>query len=64
MPLFRPRVVLDPELMDRVRAHVDQVGYASIDEFVRHCIEKELAARGTADEAILTERLKGLGYLE
>ena len=64
MPLFKPRVALDPELMDRIRAHVDQVGYASIEEFVRHCIEKQLASRAAADDAALTERLKGLGYLE
>ena len=64
MPLFRPRVALDPELMDRVRTHVAEMGYATVDEFVRHCIEKELATRAAGDDAVLTERLKGLGYLD
>lgn len=64
MPLFKPRVPLDPELMDRIRDHVARNGYASIGEFVRHCIEKELAVPAAADDTDLTERLKGLGYLE
>jgi len=64
MPLFRPRVGLDADLMTRVRDHVSRVGYASVEEFVRHCIEKELEAREAADDRALTERLKGLGYLD
>jgi hypothetical protein len=50
--------------MDRVRTHVERMGYASVEEFVRHCIEKELAARAAEDDAVLTERLKGLGYVD
>lgn len=64
MALFKPKVVLDADLMERCRAHVEQVGYASLEEFVRHCLEKELASCAAADDAVLTERLKGLGYLE
>ncbi|MFH1570867.1 MAG: hypothetical protein ABIL09_22935 [Gemmatimonadota bacterium] len=67
MALFHPRIAVAPELMERIRAHVRQVGYASVEEFVTHCVEKELRAvevRSAADERALTERLRGLGYLE
>ena len=64
MPLFRRRITLDSELMERVAAHVEKVGYSSVEEFVYHCIEKELEARQAADEDMVTERLRGLGYVE
>ena len=64
MPLFKHKIALDGELMKRVRAHVERMGYASVEEFVHHCIEKELTARQAADEDLVTQRLRGLGYVE
>ena len=64
MVLFKRKVVLEDELWQRAQAHVERVGYSSVEEFVIHCIEKELDALSAADQALIDERLKGLGYLE
>ena len=64
MALFKRRIVLDDQLWQRAQAHVEKVGYSSVEEFVIHCIEKELDAPSAADQAQIEERLRGLGYLE
>jgi predicted DNA-binding protein len=59
------KLKIDDGLYARLKKVADLAGYASPDEFVTHMIEKELAkleTAGTAEE--VTERLKGLGYLE
>lgn len=68
--MFGGNVKLDKKLLERVQRYSDAAGYSSVDEFITHCIEKELAlldqARGAGaetDPAVL-ERLKGLGYIE
>jgi hypothetical protein len=50
--------------MNRVKRHAGEVGYSSVEEFVTHVLERELAAVEEAepDEA-LKKRLQGLGYL-
>lgn len=58
------KIQIDEELMERVRAHVAEAGFSSVEEFVQFCIEKELKSRRAAEEAVLADRLKGLGYLE
>ena len=65
MALFKgTKVQLDEELMARIKAHVAEVGFSSVEEFVQYCVEKELKSRRASEEAVLAERLKGLGYLE
>ena len=64
MALFKRKIALDDELWHRAKVHVERVGYSSVEEFVIHCIEKELDAPSAADRAQIDERLKGLGYLE
>ena len=64
MALFKRKIALDDELWLRAQAHVEKVGYSSVEEFVIHCIEKELDAPSAADQAQIEERLRGLGYLE
>ena len=64
MALFKRKIALDDQLWQRAEAHVEKVGYSSVEEFVIHCIEKELNAPSAADQAQIEERLKGLGYLE
>lgn len=59
------KIKLDAQLYDRVKNISEQAGYASPDEFIVHVLEKELSvleAAGTDEE--VTERLKGLGYIE
>ena len=64
MVLFKRKIALDDQLWQRAQAHVEKVGYSSVEEFVIHCIEKELDAPSAADQAQIEERLRGLGYLE
>lgn len=59
------KIKLDAQLYDRVKNISQQAGYGSPDEFIVHVLEKELSvleAAGTDEE--VTERLKGLGYIE
>jgi len=59
------KIKIDSALYDRVQKVADLAGYASVDEFIVHMIEKELAKIETAEsDEEVTERLRGLGYLE
>jgi hypothetical protein len=52
-------------LAERAQAAAAKAGYSSLEEFVKHAVEKELALieEAGAEEAV-TKQLKGLGYLE
>ena len=64
MRLFRHKVTIDDELMERLRRHVERAGYASVEECVRHCLDKEISAGEAADDDMQRRRLRGLGYIE
>ena len=62
--MFGPRIKLDKALMAKVKRYADLAGYSSVDEFVTHVIEKELAKlEGSDSEEDLKKKLKGLGYI-
>ena len=62
--MFGPRIKLDRDLYDRARACAEAAGYATVDEFVRHVLEKEIdRAQDAADADVVRQRLKGLGYI-
>jgi hypothetical protein len=55
---------LDKGLLARVKRYADLAGYSSVDEFVTHIIEKELAhLEGSDSEDDIKKKLKGLGYI-
>jgi len=57
-------VKLDKGLLAKVRRYADLAGYSSVEEFITHCLEKEIAQLETADtEDEIKKRLKGLGYI-
>ncbi|UCE58313.1 MAG: hypothetical protein JSU63_12820 [Phycisphaerales bacterium] len=59
------KIKIDSGLYDRIKKIINVAGYGSPEEFIVHIIEKELSALESAgDEAEITERLRGLGYLE
>ncbi len=59
------KIKIDAGLYDRVKAVTEKAGYGSVDEFIVHMIEKELEKIETAEsDEEVTERLRGLGYLE
>ena len=59
-----PKIKIDKELLERVKKISEMAGYATPEEFVVHCVEKELAQFEDAkSDAEITEKLKGLGYI-
>lgn len=63
-PELKGQVHLGAELLAQIEACLEETGFATVEAFVRFCLEKELKARREAGEKALAERLRGLGYLE
>ena len=62
--MFGSGIKLDKALLVKVKRYADLAGYSSVDEFVTHVIEKELAkVEGSDSEEELKKKLKGLGYI-
>jgi metal-responsive CopG/Arc/MetJ family transcriptional regulator len=58
------KVKVDKALFDKIKKLAELSGYSSADEFVAHCLEKEIAKFEEADsEEEIKKKLKGLGYL-
>jgi hypothetical protein len=58
------RIKLDPKLIERARRAAEKGGYADVEEFITHAVERAcetLEDPGNDEE--LKRRLKGLGYL-
>lgn len=62
--MFGSRIKLDPALLTRAKRFADLAGYSSVDEFVAHVLERELAKfEGADSEEEIKKKLKGLGYI-
>ena len=62
--MFGSGIKLDKALLAKVKRYADLAGYSSVDEFVTHVIEKELAkVEGSDSEEDIKKKLKGLGYI-
>ncbi len=58
------RIKLDKDLLSRVRKYARIAGYSSVEEFITHALEKELAVLEDADsEDDIRKKLQGLGYI-
>ena len=58
------KVKLDKELIARVKLYSDIAGYSSVEEFITHALEKELAKlEGAESREEIEKRLRGLGYI-
>lgn len=56
---------LDNGLYDRAKVAAEKTGYSSVDEFVAHAVERELERlKLEQDESLVSDRLRGLGYIE
>jgi Arc/MetJ-type ribon-helix-helix transcriptional regulator len=61
----RTTVKLNKSLCERARVLVEKAGYSSLEEFIEHAMEKDLARLEEAgSKEDLIKKLKGLGYLE
>lgn len=59
------KIKIDSNLLARAKDAAEAAGYSSVDEFITHIIETELAKHETATEdEKIGEQLRGLGYIE
>ena len=62
--MFGRGLKLDQALVVRAKRYADLAGYSSVEEFIAHVIEKELAKlEGSDSEEEIKRKLKGLGYI-
>jgi metal-responsive CopG/Arc/MetJ family transcriptional regulator len=58
------KVSIDKDLLVKIKRYASIAGYSSVEEFITHALEKELAQLEDADsEEEIKKRLKGLGYI-
>ena len=58
------RIRLDKALLAKLKRYAELSGYSSVEEFITHVLEKEIAPLEAAEsEEEIKKRLKGLGYL-
>jgi metal-responsive CopG/Arc/MetJ family transcriptional regulator len=62
--MFGRRVKLDKVLLEKIKRYADLAGYSSVEEFITHALEKEIAELEQSEsEQELKKKLKGLGYI-
>jgi hypothetical protein len=62
--MFGSRIKLDKALVLKVKRYADLAGYSSVEEFITHALEKEIAQLEEAESEVeLKKKLKGLGYI-
>jgi len=60
----KAKIKIDKDLMDKVKKYAAMAGYSSVEEFITHCLEKEIANLEESDsEEEIKKKLKGLGYI-
>ena len=58
------KVKIDKALFDKIKKYAELSGYSSVEEFITHCLEKEVAKIEESDsEEEIKKKLKGLGYI-
>ncbi len=58
------KVKLDKDLLEKVKKFSELAGYSSVEEFITHCLEKEISKlEESANEEEVKKKLKGLGYI-
>jgi metal-responsive CopG/Arc/MetJ family transcriptional regulator len=60
----KAKVKLEKDLLKKVKKYAEMSGYSSSEEFITHCLEKEIAKLEESDsEEEIKKKLKGLGYI-
>lgn len=68
--MFGYRLKIEGELLEKATKCAEASGYSSVDEFLLHTIEKEIARLmgpgdgGSETEDTVKKRLQGLGYID
>ena len=62
--MFVSKIKINKDLLEKVRKYSEIAGYSSVDEFVTHALEREIAQLEDADsEDEIKKKLQGLGYI-
>lgn len=62
--MFGSKVKIDKVLLQKASQYAAIAGYSTVEEFINHALEKEIAQLEDADsEEEIKKRLKGLGYI-
>jgi hypothetical protein len=62
---FMAKLKIDSKLFARAEKAAEVAGYTSVEEFVIHILEKEIAKYESSEvDDKVADRLRGLGYLE
>ena len=62
--MFGSKIKIDEALLEKATRFASLAGYSSVEEFIHHTLEKEIAKLEGADsEEEIRKRLKGLGYI-
>jgi hypothetical protein len=62
--MAKTKIKLDKDLIEKVKKLSELSGYSSPEEFITHCLEKEITKLGDSDsEEEIKKKLKGLGYI-
>jgi metal-responsive CopG/Arc/MetJ family transcriptional regulator len=60
----KAKIKLNKDLLEKVKKYAEIAGYTSPEEFITHCLEKEIAKLEESDsEEEIKKKLKGLGYI-
>jgi hypothetical protein len=66
--MFAYKLKIEDDLLQKLKKCSAVAGYASLDEFIVHALEKEaariLGPGASASEEEIRQRLRGLGYIE
>lgn len=62
--MAKAKVKLEKDLLEKVKKYAEMSGYSSPEEFITHCLEKEISQLEETDsEEEVKKKLKGLGYI-
>ena len=62
--MFGSKIRIDKELLKKLKMYSEIAGYSSVEEFITHTLEKEIAQLEDAgSEEEIKKRLRGLGYI-
>ncbi len=62
--MFGSKVKIDKALLEKAKKYSEIAGYSSVEEFVTHMLEREIATLEEAgSEEEIKKKLQGLGYI-
>jgi metal-responsive CopG/Arc/MetJ family transcriptional regulator len=60
----KAKIKLEKDMIEKIKKFAKLAGYSSPEEFVTHCLEKEINQLEESDsEEEIKKKLKGLGYI-